>query len=453
MPQLVVDSLSDDQSGNPGSLRATLLRAAFLVTTPGIIAGALERHLVGSEYISSVRFVIVDEFDTFVVSDETEYETEARFARNWARLKAQLRPSTRYLVKSATLNLTDKREGTLQQTRTTQRARHISEMLSPTVIEIAESEYANVLPFQNIIEVDRRDENIVDLVTAVSTSKGVLHAILEDVAGPINYDIVERTAPHICDGSMELPRRYQELAPGQKREIRQLHCGTTALKMMPQHIFEDLTRHLHVKSQSARIKTRENEIVFIKDAILLDDARENGRFEFSPGAKTEALEHILVRNKQKKRRTVAFCRTIRLLDALKKRLEPLKLAIFELTGEMRDADRATAIKGLRKSEDGVLLMTRTTGGRGLDLPFVECGLFYSPKTDPVQMWQEMSRIRSTVSTPKDTYVLCYGGTQEPEILRVVVTELAARNLRTTLKPNETIDARVRRRGGLKRRNT
>jgi len=433
MPELVIDSLGDDQSGDPGSLRATMLRAALLVTTPGIVASALERRLVDRDYVSSIGFVIADEFDTFVVSDEMEHETETRFAKHWGRLKQMLSPRTRYLVKSATLNLGQGEVGASQHVRAGRRARHIAEMFAPVAIEIPESEYARVIPLQNVTEVDRYDENIASLTAAVSTSKGVLHAVLEDAAGPIDYDTVERTAPHICDGSMELPARYREWSLARKQEVRQLHCGITALKMMPQHIFEDLTLNLGVKIQSTRIKTAQNEIVFIQDAHLLDDGRKDGRFEFSAGAKTDALRLILEHNRQRRRRTVVFCRTIRLLEALKAVLAPSKFVIFELTGEMRDAQRALAIRGVRKSEDGVLLMTRTTGGRGLDLPFVDCGLFYSPKTDPVQMWQEMSRIRSTVSTPKDTYVLCYGATPEPEILRDVAVALTDLKLRITLR--------------------
>ena len=75
-------------------------------------------------------------------------------------------------------------------------------------------------------------------------------------------------------------------------------------------------------------------------------------------------------------------------------------------------------------------MTRTTGGRGLDLPFAHYAVFYSPKSDPVTMWQEMSRIRSTVSTPKDVHVLCYGD-REVSVLQQVVNELLAQNRRVT----------------------
>jgi hypothetical protein len=434
MPELVVDSLDDDQSGDPGSLRATLLRTAFLVTTPGIIASALERRLVSRDYLTSIGFVIVDEFDTFVVSDEMEHDTEIRFAKNWARLKQIFPPTTRYLVKSATLNLPQGEDMAAQHVRSGRRARHILKMLAPVAIDISESEYASVIPFQNVNEVDQHDGNIARLISAVSTSKSVLHAVLEDMAGPLDYDTVERTAPGICDGSMELPVRYREWSQARKQEMRQLHCGITALKMMPQHIFEDLTRDLGVKIQSTRIKTAENEILFLQDAILLDDGRKDGRFEFSAGAKTNVLRLILEHNREHARRTVVFCRTIRLLEALKAELAASQLTIFELTGEMRDAERALAVRDLRKSKDGVLLMTRTTGGRGLDLPFVDCGVFYSPKTDPVQMWQEMSRIRSTVSTPKDTYVLCYSATPEPEVLQTVVLALIDLKLRIALKP-------------------
>jgi ERCC4-related helicase len=48
---LVVDRLTDQQSGNPGSLRHTLLRSDLLVTTPGILAGCLARAVVDRDVI------------------------------------------------------------------------------------------------------------------------------------------------------------------------------------------------------------------------------------------------------------------------------------------------------------------------------------------------------------------------------------------------------------------
>ena len=115
-------------------------------------------------------------------------------------------------------------------------------------------------------------------------------------------------------------------------------------------------------------------------------------------------------------------RTLTLLAGLKPLFANLGLPLFELTGEKTDHERRQAVAGFHASENGLLLLTRTTGGRGLDLPFADYALFYSPKTEPAAMWQEMSRIRSIVSNPKDIFVLCYGA-GEANILSEVAAVL------------------------------
>jgi hypothetical protein len=118
------------------------------------------------------------------------------------------------------------------------------------------------------------------------------------------------------------------------------------------------------------------------------------------------------------------------VEGLKPILASTGLPLFELTGERTDRQRRIALGGFRESRNGLLLMTRTTGGRGLDLPFAHYAAFYSPKTDPVTMWQEMSRIRSIVSNPKDIHVLCYGE-QEVATLRGVVAILQVQGRRVS----------------------
>jgi SNF2 family DNA or RNA helicase len=308
-------------------------------------------------------------------------------------------------------------------------AKKIVNELNPVQIQIPEKEYAAVVPYQAIRGIFCKDSWIKQLVDAVWSSKGILHALLDDVAGGTDYDAVERMAPHICQNHALLPQRFRRFSTDIQKQIVGLHCGIAALKMMPQHIFEDLTLGLNTKMQNATIKASSNEIIRVRDGVFLEDRRRDGRFEFEPGAKARLLSALLQGFTQKGLRSVVFCRTIRLLESLKKTLKPLKIELYELTGEMADELRAVSIRNFRKSAAGILLMTRTTGGRGLDLPFASCAVFYSPKTDPVQMWQEMSRIRSTVSMPKETFVLCYEGTVEPETLTSIVVDLKGRQLK------------------------
>jgi superfamily II DNA/RNA helicase len=180
------------------------------------------------------------------------------------------------------------------------------------------------------------------------------------------------------------------------------------------------------------IKTEENETVFLEQVPRLLDGRpgREKHFGFSRGGKTDALIDIVARRGLARERGVVFLRTITLLEGLTPLLVKTGLPLFELTGEKSDDERRVAIRCFRQSKNGLLVMTRTTGGRGLDLPFAHYAVFYSPKTSPVTMWQEMSRIRSTVSNPKDIYVMCYGD-EESGTLDGVVEELKAQGRRAT----------------------
>ena len=131
---------------------------------------------------------------------------------------------------------------------------------------------------------------------------------------------------------------------------------------------------------------------------------------------------IVLARHERGQRGVIFTRTIELLEALREVLAPLAAHISLLHGKLGDEERRIAVDRFRGSQAGLLLMTRTTGGRGLDLPFAHYCIFYTTKTDASTMWQELSRIRSTVSTPKDSYVLCYGS-GESDILKGVLNEL------------------------------
>jgi hypothetical protein len=64
----------------------------------------------------------------------------------------------------------------------------------------------------------------------------------------------------------------------------------------------------------------------------------------------------------------------------------------------------------------ILIITRSTGRRGLDMPQADYAILYSPKTDEYVVWQELSRIRSTLTNSKPSYILCYDKTTEQDRL-------------------------------------
>ncbi|WFU25437.1 DEAD/DEAH box helicase [Bradyrhizobium sp. CB1717] len=434
---LTVDRLTDDQSGDPGALRRTILRSDLLVSTPGILAGAVARG-IADDVISSFDLVIVDEFDQFVVVDETDRESAVRYAELWQRLVRELPAAARYLVKSATLGLASQEPKRRVMTKAQRRSALIGKLLNPVAITVPEQSYAAVIPFKPIRMSRVHDGNVAVLLEAVDVSKGKAHLRLDEAIGPVDYRDVERRAPQLCEGAANRSVRLRSGAGAMRsivitNPVRQAFCGITKLMMMPQHILEDLTRDLGTDFGDCKIKTRRNEIAYLEDVPILRDDRDDDHFHFLRGQKTDALQAIVTVRAKARERGVLFLRTITLLEGLKPILAAARLPLFELTGEKTDHERKVAIDRFRKSANGLLLMTRTTGGRGLDLPFAHYAVFYSPKSDPVTMWQEMSRIRSTVSTPKDIHVLCYGD-REVSVLQQVVSALVAENRRVTCSP-------------------
>lgn len=436
---LRTDRLTDKHYGDPAAIRSTLVRGDFVISTPGILAGALGRGLVDTDVVSSFGLIIVDEWDQFIVVDEEDRGSVARFAEHWQALVKQLPQRARYLVKSATLSSPRLKRASHSAGKIPVRDHFVERLLSPVKIEVPERDYASIVPCQEIIRVKVADSRVSSLLRGVSLSKGIAHRRLDELIGPVDYRDVERRAPILCEAPLGRLVKLR-LARGGMRSfpmthaIRQQLSGIVTLMMMPQHIDEDLTRNLDVRIGSCEIKTELNAQVFLKGVPMLVDRRpgEAKHFGFQRGGKTDASLRIVAERAAAGQRGVLFLRTVTLLEGMRPLLAAKGLPLFELTGEKSDEERRTAITGFRQSGNGVLLMTRTTGGRGLDLPFAHYAVFYSPKTNPVTMWQEMSRIRSTVSDLKDIYLMCYGD-DEVATLDEVVSELQSQGRQVLLR--------------------
>jgi Helicase conserved C-terminal domain len=366
--------------------------------------------------------VIVDEFDEFVVIEEGDRETAARYAANWRRLHAQL--TARYLIKSATLGLSSLRAPQKTPTKATRRAQLIANLLNPLPIVVPQRCYATVAPFKQIRAIVLEDGRVANLLDAIHISKGNAHLRLDEIVGPLDYNDVERRAATICDSPLgrKMSIRtelglFRSIAIN--AETRHAFCSIVSFIMMPQHIVEDLSDGLAIRIGTIAIKTAMNENIFVEGAHILVDNRKGNRFKFKAGGKAYATIELALRRSRSGQRGVLFIRTLTLMAGLRTFLSNADIQVFYLSGEMADSTRRRSIDGFKNSTNGLLVMTRTTGGRGLDLPFAHYSIFYSPKTDPITMWQEASRIRSTAANPKDIVVLCYGDSEIDRMKSIV----------------------------------
>jgi superfamily II DNA/RNA helicase len=125
-------------------------------------------------------------------------------------------------------------------------------------------------------------------------------------------------------------------------------------------------------------------------------------------------------------KTVFMFRYLRLLEAFDTEFRKSGVPTAKLHGEMFDRQRDKALHEFRSGGTNVLLMTRDTGKRGLDLPQALAAVFYSPKASESSTFQEASLIRSTTSQVKECRILYYGKTDERGKLQRLVEQILSR---------------------------
>ena len=133
---------------------------------------------------------------------------------------------------------------------------------------------------------------------------------------------------------------------------------------------------------------------------------------FARGAKIDALVQIVTAASADSKKTVIFVRNIPVCEAVAHILESVGFAVEFAHGQLENTKRMNSVGAFRSGKADVLVVTRALFGRGFDIPQADIAIFYSPKEDERTMWQEMLRIRSTVTNPKFAFVLFYAWTAE-----------------------------------------
>ena len=122
-------------------------------------------------------------------------------------------------------------------------------------------------------------------------------------------------------------------------------------------------------------------------------------------------------------RGVIFFRHIKVLREALSNLQSRHKVIATVHGERSASENDNALSIFRRQRGALLLITRDTGKRGLDLPEADYAIFYSPKAREDVTWQEVSRIRSTVRNIKETYILYYLHSGEEKKMNTMIDAL------------------------------
>jgi hypothetical protein len=207
-------------------------------------------------------------------------------------------------------------------------------------------------------------------------------------------------------------------------QIREFARRLQRNKNMYQFLHEDMFAGLTTERRPWLRLDDDCEPKTMLEGLYLDDARLR-RDEFHAAPRKKALVTLDITMRHAKERGLVFVRYRRLAAAIATLLRKHGRLVILVDGTGTGRDRYAKLERFSRTPGAVLLIVRNTGRRGLDIPAAEYAILYSPKAEEYVVWQELSRIRSTVAATKPTYILYYGRTSEETRCRNLQTAMAA----------------------------
>lgn len=385
---------------------------------PGLLANRLAARAIPRPLVESIELLIVDEFDAFLMLRYLAGGVAVAFHDPLAALRSHLPETCQLLLVSATTpEIITPDEASDVEARVDASAqsafRHfLDDRIDPVYVSIAERYYADFVPHAQILAVGVRDAEVARLDNAIDEEMGLLfNWISGEVGFPIEPAYVLPRLTQIRAGKLGL-------SPGKGRVhptgmLAGLLGRLQQMLHLPDYLCEDMARGFTCEF----VETWRYSFDFVDRipveqwrVVVPPEGRDEGVMWPEPRAKLESLLAILANHRGQ--RGVVFFRYIRVLEALASRLRDQGVPFVVVHGERELADNESALARFRAASDTVLLITRDTGKRGLDLPEGDFAVFYSPKSREDVTWQEVSRIRSTIPNPKVTYILFYDSTGE-----------------------------------------
>ncbi len=420
-PEFYRVSITNNLAANRFALRAAIDRSNLIISTPGLFASLLRSGAVdGRAFNASLCFLVIDEFDEFLTIDPTEAGFKVRLEQDFAELMREISGHA-LLLMSGTAPKTAAR---LVQSFTAQLlARFVEEEFRPSTLLIPENTYKNFIPVAHVHLVPVHDAFVSECDSALGhQQQKVISDFQCDQDIWLDRDHFMDRLAAIASGLITRVRlsngRYIAVGP----ELISLADQLLSIVNKYTFLFEDMFAGFAVDRVFVPVVEDCVETDRKMEVAILIDERENEQFWPSLRAKARAMLEII--RKRKSQRGIVLTRNIRLSDALLDILQKNEVLALQLDGRLSEGQRFTRIRQFSsKLFRGVLIITRTTGKRGLDLPAADYALVYSPKEDEYVMWQELSRIRSTLARGKDSYILYYENTAEAQKLKRLENEM------------------------------
>jgi ERCC4-related helicase len=421
--------------GIDGRNRAVDVRSAFahaqvIFGMPEFLARRLQNGTVASDRVRNIDFLIIDEFDAFLAFKYGARGVYAELYDDLRELINAVGPQARVLLMSATTPearppvdaaTTASDESSRDRDAMAAFRLLIDSRFKPEHVSLEQRRYAKYVPHAEIVRVDVEDEDVRELDAALSSEIGLL---LNWISGAVSFHVsAEYVLPRlegIIAGRFGLtpngPRvgKQDAVLKGLLSRLQLMsHCGD--------FLFEDMFRGFEaftaetfvydselvsrIPASKLRIQPPERVLRSLRRRVV-----EQIEAHPEPRAKVLTLERIV--QTRKRQQGVLFLRYVRILDEISKRLRASGHEIAMVHGAQKQTTNDRELERFRKRHASLLLITRDTGKRGLDLPEADYAVFFSPKARDDVTWQEVSRIRSTIMHEKASYFLCYAGTAE-----------------------------------------
>lgn len=423
--------LSDSSVQSPVRFAANSAKSRLLFTTPDLFANKVRSGLITPVMRKTIGLVIVDEFDEFLLPEYSTVGCVCRFDLSFQNFLNSLPkklpksvPKCTFLLMSATSPLVSDHDTSINS-EVKAASQRVRTYFNPTIVSVPSDNYRNHVPVTRLKLHAVHDSTAERLDQAVSDEIFMLLCVLEQFhTGTVDRPWVLTRIDGLAEGRITKIR---------KASGKMLPIGTRLVKLFERVRQFHYLRSFVYEDMCAGLDGVLMDYTVVTDPVSRKRVRFPNRirlqglirgFEHHPrlGGKAEAL-FGLAKTTDK---IVLLFRYIRLLEAIAEHLSKARRRFVVLHGDMKDRQREASLREFREGSVNLLLMTRDTGKRGLDLPQARSAVFYSPKASETSTFQEASRIRSTTGNVKTSHILCYTETDERQKLSRLVNQIKLR---------------------------
>lgn len=421
-----------DERGSPERIHTLSLRSRIIISTPELCANLIRAHVLPREVIGQLCMISIDEFDDHFVFGYSDNGATARLDAHLQKFYNVIPQSVPVQLVSATDPKRLQRDGNRDQVVQAFSAL-MDEAFHPEVITVPRKLYERYMPTAAVQPVTVNDDEVFALARAVSVEMALaFDHILDETGYLVSRDFVLTRLEAILSGSISSVR----LMNGQTVSVSSINnrhfLRLRDLLNHHEHLYEDMFAGFDYEVRETRIFSLEAREFVITLLPRLIDKRGHNEFHTFLRSKARVLTDIL--NRSEGKRGVLFSRKIRLSDALFKETTSCGWKTIQVDSRFPDRERDKRLTQFRNGVFDLLIITRRTGRRGLDLPQADFAIFYSPKARETTTWQELSRIRSSVHRTKTSYLLNYGATPDARRMASLLEAMQYSGREYTLLP-------------------